>query len=337
MATIRDIAQRSGVSVGTVSNVINNVPTVKETIRRKVQQAIDELNYSPNPAARSLASGTSQTLAFILPDICNPFFPEMVRGAMETANSHHYEIFLANVDNDPRKEIRFIENFIRRGVDGLIIATSDCSSKQVDRIRETVAHVVIVDREIDGLDRDLVVVDNARCAYMAVNHLIDQGCRNIGLILGPMETMTAQKRFEGARAALSKQGLFKEALVKSGAYAFESGFRIMQELLQGPQPVDAVMCANDLLAIGSMKAAQEEGVQVPDDISIVGIDDIMISRLVSPALTTVRQPTFDLGAIAARMVIERIQGSTKGGPRKIILSGELIVRGSTGGMGRGSR
>ena len=334
MPTIRDIAQRSGVSIGTVSNVLNNVPTVKEETRRKVQQAIAELKYSPNRAARSLASGTTQTLAFILPDICNPFFPEMVRGAMETANQHQYEIFLANIDNNPRKEIRFIENFIDRGVDGLIIATSDCSSKQVDRIRGTEAHVVIVDRDIEGLERDSVLLDNHRCGYMAAGHLVALGRRNIGLILGPMETMTARKRLEGAKAVLGEHGLFREALVRSGVYSYESGYQIMRELLAGPAPLDAVMCANDLLAIGSLKAAQETGLSVPDDLAIVGIDDILISRLVNPPLTTVRQPTFELGAIAAQMVIERIQGTVRGAARKVILAGELIVRGSTAGPGR---
>ena len=329
MTTIRDIAKSSGVSVGTVSNVINNVPTVKEEVKRRVLKTINELNYSPSHAAKSLASGYTQTLAFIVPDICNPFFPEMVRGAVDTAKDFGYDIFLANIDNDPKKEIQYIANFIARGVDGLIIATSDCSSEQVQQIRKMNIYVVIVDREIEDLERDLVMVDNVRCAYIAVRHLINLGHERIGIILGPMQTMTARQRLKGAKMALMENGLFDETLVKSGGYSFENGFQIIQGYLLGGKSIEAVFCANDMIAIGAIKAIEEAGCRVPDDISVIGIDDIMISRLINPPLTTVRQPIFDLGAIATKMVIERIQGTVTGVPRKVILPGELIVRQST--------
>ncbi len=347
-ATIRDVAKLSGVSVGTVSNVINGISTVKDEIRIRVIKAINELKFRPNQAARSLASGRTRTLAFILPDICNPFYPEMVRGAMESASQAAYDLFLANIDNDPLKEIEYIESFVDRGVDGLIIATSDLSSLQAGRIKDLDIHVVIVDRELQGLDRDLVIVDNTNCAYMATSHLLDLGHRRIGVILGPEQTMTARKRLDGAKAALSERGLFDEELVRFGSYSFESGFETMREMLEGAEPPGGVFCANDLLAIGAIKAVQEYGLKVPEDISIIGIDDIMLSRLISPSLTTVRQPTFDLGATAARMVVERIKGVEKGIHRKVILPGRLIVRNSTcrpaaspglsvqaGGSGRG--
>jgi LacI family transcriptional regulator len=329
MTTIHDIAKRSGVSVGTVSNVINNRLSVKDQTRRRVRRAISALNYNPNRVAKSLASGRTQTLAFIVPDICNPFFPEMVRGAIDTANLHGYELFLANIDNDPRKEIQYIENFIARGVDGLIIVTSDCSSEQVDQITRLNTQVVIVDREIKDLHRDLVIVDNHACGYQAAQHLLAGGSEPIGMIMGPLQTSTAQQRLKGARAALAARKRFDPDLVVSGTYTFESGFKLMQALLQDPKRVGGVLCANDMIAIGAIKAIQNAGRKVPQDVSVIGIDDIMLSRLVDPPLTTVRQPTFELGAVATRMILERIEGRTTGVPRKVILPGELVVRHST--------
>ena len=290
---------------------------------------MDELNYQPNHAARSLAGGRTNTFAFILPDICNPFFPEMVRGAMESANQASIHMFLANIDNDPQKEINYIDSFVKRGVDGLIIATSDLSSRQGKQIDTLNIPVVIVDRELPGLNRDLVMVDNYDCSYQAASHLIEMGHQRIAIILGPQQTMTARKRLQGARDALQEREIFDSRLVHYASYSIESGYATMQSILQKADLPSAVFCANDLLAIGSIKAVQESGRRVPQDISIIGIDDIMLSSLIYPALTTVRQPTFDLGAIAANILIDRIQSNDTGVHRKVILPGKLIIRNST--------
>ncbi len=309
--------------------MINGISSVKKGVRQKVLSAIEELNYQPNRAARSLAGGRTNTLAFILPDICNPFFPEMVRGAMELANQASIDIFLANIDNDPQKEIKYIDSFVKRGVDGLIIATSDVSSKQGKHIGALNIPVVIVDRELQGLNRDLVIVDNYDCAFQAATHLIELGHQRVGIILGPEQTMTTRKRLQGVRDVLQERELFDASLVHHGSFSIDSGYGTMQAILNKGDPPSAVFCANDLLAIGAIKALQESGLNVPQDISVIGIDDIMLSSLVNPALTTIRQPTLDLGAMAAKLLIERIQGNYTGVHRKVILPGELIIRNST--------
>ena len=176
----------------------------------------------------------------------------------------------------------------------------------------------------------MVIIDNFNSAYMAVRHLVDMDHQRVGIILGPEQTMTARERLEGAKAALSENGLFNERLVRFGSYSIDNGYETMKAMIEAHESLNAVFCANDLLAIGALKAAQDAGRNVPHDISIIGFDDIMLSRLVNPPLTTVRQPTFDLGATAARMVIERIKGIHNGIHRKVVLPGQLIVRNSTG-------
>lgn len=329
MATIKDVAKRAGVSVGTVSNVLNEVPTVNKPIRQRVLRSIKELNYKPNWIAKSLISGRTKTLAFIVPDICNPFFPEMVRGASDKASEYDYGLFLGNIDNNPQKETEYIQHFLSHAVDGFIIATSDCSSDQVDQIKRLDVPVVIVDRELEGLKRDLVIVDNVRSAQTAVNHLIGLGHKRIGIILGQVQTMTAKLRLEGGKLALQAAGLFNEKLIRSGTYTYESGFGMMQSLLSGGKNLDAVFCANDMIAIGAINALEKEGYKVPEDVAVVGFDDISISRLIKPPLTTIRQPTYELGAIAVNMTIERIKGTASGVPRKVMLPGELAIREST--------
>lgn len=327
--TAKDVAKRAGVSVGTVSNVLNDIPTVKKEIRQSVLKAIKELDYRPNRIAKSLASGRSQMIAFIIPDISNPFFPEMIRGATDKASELDYGVLLANTDNDYRKEIRYLQNFSSQGVDGLIISTSDCSSVQVDEIEAIDIPVVIVDRQLEGLNRDLIIVDNFQCAKAAVNHLINLGCQRIGMILGPAQTITAKERFEGGKKALQEKGLFNEELIRSGSYSFEGGFENMMKLLKECKQVDGLFCANDMIAIGAIKAIEKMGHQVPKDIAVVGFDDIQIASLLKPSLTTIRQPTYDVGAIAVRLVIERIQGIAPEIRQKIVLPGELVIREST--------
>ena len=333
MPTIKDVARQAGVSIGTVSNVLNNVPTVSTTIRRRVLKAMRELDYRPNRVARSLVSGRTQTIAFIIPDICNPFFPEMVRGAAGRAGKSGYSLFLGNADNDVKMEIDYIRHFISQGVDGLVLVTSAHSGPDsivAEEIRNLDLPLSLVDREIEGVDRDLVIIDNVRCAETAVNHLLDSGRKRIGLITGPLETMTARQRLEGGRRALQTRGSFDEALVHSGAFTMESGFGIMTNLLKsGPRDVDAVFCANDMIAIGAMKAIEEEGRRVPEDIAVVGFDDLYLSSLIKPPLTAIRQPAHDLGTIAVSMTIERIEGIASGSSRKVILPGELMIREST--------
>ena len=330
--TIREVALRSGVSIGTVSNVLNNVPSVGKSIRRRVLRVIRDLNYEPNRVAKSLVSGHTQTLAFIIPDICNPFFPEMVQGASDKASAHDYNLFLGNIGKYPKRETEYIRDFVSQGVDGLIIATSDYSKygpEEQKQIRDLRIPIVMVDRNIPGLELDLVCFDNVRCAQIAVTHLVNSGYRKIGMILGPIQTMTARERLEGGSMILQERGLCRQELIKCGEFTLESGFQIMCSFLKNRNEVDAVFCANDMIAIGAIKAIEQKGYRVPEDVAVIGFDDLYLSSLIKPPLTAIHQPVYDLGATAVQMVIERIQGKAPQGSRKVILSGELVIRKST--------
>jgi LacI family transcriptional regulator len=331
MTTIKDVASRAGVSIGTASNVLNGVLTVNRITRQRVLKAVKELNYRPNRIARGLISGYTQTLAFIIPDISNPFFPELVRGATIKASAFNYSLFLANIVESSR-EIEYIRDFISQGIDGLIIATSEYSEYSREEVEELGAldiPIVMVDRDLKGLERDLVILDNIQCAETLMNHLLNLGRKHIGIIVGPLHTLTASERLEGAKRALEKKGLFNNTLVRTGGFNLESGYQMMQGFIKDRISLDAVFCANDVMAIGAMKAIEQAGYRVPEDIAVAGFDDLSFSSLVKPPLTTIRQPIHEMGEIAVSLLMERIQGRFTGLPRKVVLPGELVVREST--------
>lgn len=331
-ATIKDVALRAHVSIGTVSNVLNNVATVSDPIRQRVRRAIAALNYKPNRLAKGLVSGRSHSLAFIIPDITNPFFPEMVRGASERAASEGYSIFLGNVGPHSNQELEYIHHFMAQGVDGLILAASEYSTyvaAEMIELNNLRIPLVMVDRSLEGLQRDLVIVDNVACAGMAVNHLMETGRRRIALLMGPAVTMTARERLAGGRQALERRKLFRPELVRNGPYSLEGGRRMMRELLDSGQAFDGVFAGNDMIAMGALKQLEQAGRTVPDQVALVGFDDLYLSSLIRPALTSVRQPTAELGAHAVRLIIERLTGTEGAMPRKIILPGELMIRETT--------
>jgi LacI family transcriptional regulator len=330
--TIKDVARLSRVSIGTVSHVSNEVPTVDRVIRKRVLKAIRELNYKPNRVAKSLVTGQSQTLAFIIPDICNPFFPEMVQAATDKAGEFGYSLFLGNIGRHPKREIEFIRNFISQGVDGLIIATSDYSdysAEELDQVKAIDLPIVMVDRDIPSLDQDLVILDNVRSAQIVMTHLVNLGFRQIGMIMGPLKTLTARERLEGGRRILQEKGLYREDLIYCGDFTFENGFQTMSKWLAEGKKIEAVFCADDMIAIGAMKAIDQMGYRIPEDIAVTGFDDLYLSSLLKPPLTAIHQPIYDLGSIAVQMVIERIQGKAPQLPRKVVICGELVIRGST--------
>jgi LacI family transcriptional regulator len=330
--TIKDVAKRAGVSIGTVSNVFNNVSTVNRITRQRVLKVIRALKYKPNRAAKSLVSGRTQTLAFLIPDISNPFFPELIRGASHRVNVFNYSLFLGNIVKGSR-EIDYIHHFLSQGVDGLIIATaeySDYTAEEVDQLNSLEIPIVMVDRDLRGLERDLVVLDNVRCAEILMEHLLSQGLHRIGMIVGPLHTLTARERLEGGKRALQKEKLFNDEFIKIGSFTLEGGYQMMQAFIKNGVKLDGVFCANDVMAIGAIKAIEEAGLSVPRDIAVAGFDDLPFSRLIKPPLTTIRQPTYVMGTIAVDLVMERIQGKIAGGmARKIVLPGELVVREST--------
>ncbi|OQA22594.1 MAG: Ribose operon repressor [Actinobacteria bacterium ADurb.Bin346] len=328
MVTIKGIAKEAGVSVGTVSKVLNYDRTVTVKNRNKVIEAIKKLNYRPNRLARSLSKGKTKNVGFIIPDISNPFFPELVRGASDLLLSEGYYVFLCNSDNDPNKEDMYINDLTSMWIDGLIIAPSDTENRDIGIFKQILLPFVVVDREIKGLNKDLVIINNKKGAYEAVVHLINKGHKKIAILTGPKYAQTAQYRYAGWKKAMEENSLFDDKLVFWGKFSIDSGYNMMREVFKSLGKVDAVFTCNDLIALGAMQAIEENKFTISDGISIVGFDDIYLSKFLKPPLTTVKQPTYEMGKTAAKLLLERMENIKECLPRKIVVEGKLIVRSS---------
>lgn len=329
-ATIRDVAQRAGVGVATVSRVLNGTGYVKAETRERVLEAAAALGYVPSQLARGLVRHLSDTVGLVIPDITNPFFPLITRGVEDAASEAGYTVFLCNTDNDPALEAHDVQKLRERRVDGIIFVGTTERRESVDRLLADGIPVVVMDRQLGHADVDTVLVDNRWGALAACRHLIELGHRRIAHAAGHQSTRTGQDRHEGYREALEEAGIaYDPAAVVWGDFTYESGFRVGQVLLgRYPRPT-AIFAGNDLIALGVIRAAEEAGIAVPDDLSVVGFDDIQMSAVVRPGLTTVRQPAREMGRLAMAMLLERISGKAAGPGRRHVSQPELIVRGTT--------
>jgi len=334
-ATIRDVARRAGVSVATVSRVVNHsAHKVSEETRRRVLEAIEELGYQPNDVARGLKKRTSHTIGLIVPDISNPFYPAIARGIEDVANAHGYAVVLCNTYEDLAKEREYLSLLRRRWADGLIFATVGVNTKHLRWLRGHRVPVVLVARDVEGVEIDAVLVDNFRGAYLAVRHLIGLGHQRIGFIGGPRSLHVSRERHRGYLHAIADAGIDPDPeLHVEGNFRAEGGEEAMRQLLHLQPPLSAVFAANDLMAIGAMNAIKRAGFRIPEDIAVVGFDDITFASLVEPPLTTVAQPKYRMGTIAMTLLLERMEGK-EDGPRKIVLDPELVVRDSCGARQR---
>jgi LacI family transcriptional regulator len=329
-ASIYDVARESGVSVFTVSAVVNNKDHVGKKLRESVEAAIRKLNYRPNLVARSLAKQRTHTIGMIVPDIANPFFPMVVRGAEDAAQKQGYNLLLCNSDDSLEKEERAIELLLSKRVDGILLtkAAGDFPPSLRQMIKDVDIPFVLVMRTYSKLTKDAVITDDYQGAYDAVCHLARAGRRRIGLISGPLKVSNAIARWQGFRDALKTQHLpFEQRLVIEGDYRIESGFRAGHALLS--HRPDGIYVANHLMTVGLLKAAEEMGLTCPDDFGLVSFDDYPWLGVFRPRLTTVELPKHQLGTEAAKLLIERIGGDRK--KAKVIkLQPELRIRESCG-------
>lgn len=328
MATIKDVARAARVSVTTVSHVVNKTRFVSEEGRNRVEQAIRELGYVPSAVARSLQRSATNTLGMLIPNSSNPYFAEIVRGIEDRCFGAGYNLVLCNTDDEPRRQGMVLQVLAERRVDGLIVVSSGEDPALPELLAGLRMPTVMVDREIDTLPCDLVETAHMQGALLAVQHLTALGHRRIACIGGPAGVATADQRAEGWRMALAGLGLSSAGLLQPGDFTSEGGYAAMHAILrQTPRP-SAVFVANDLMAIGALCAAHECGVAVPDELSLVGFDDIELARFACPPLTTVAQPKQRIAAMAVDMLLERIEGRRQDA-RKVVLQPELRVRAST--------
>ncbi|MBM7646639.1 LacI family transcriptional regulator [Scopulibacillus daqui] len=303
MATIRDVAKEAGVSVATVSRVINSNGYVNEETKKKVEKAIQLLNYKPNAVARSLFKKQSMTIGLIIPDITNPFFPQLARAVEDVTNEKGYTIILGNSDESSEKEQEYLDIFEQKYVDGIILATNTLTVEQIASLGKP---VVAVDRPIDS-GVPTVVAEHRRGAQAAVRHLLDTGCQTIAHIRGPEHVVSADERCKGYLDIVKDKPWFSDQLVINGHYAINDAYKAASELIKDRPDVDGIFAGNDLMAIGALKAARELGKKVPEELAIIGFDGIDMCETTFPELSTMVQPIYELGATAANMLIELIE------------------------------
>lgn len=332
MPTMREVAQRAGVSPTTVSHVVNNTRYVSEEVRARVNAVMEELGYRPNALARSLRRGETQTLGLILPDSANPFFAEVGRSIEAAAFETGYNVILCNTEGDLEKESLYVDVLMKKQVDGVIFVAAGDHSGALQAILKRGGLVVVVDRDLAGVTLDTVLSDNYQGGYLATRHLIALGHRRIACIAGPSNLTPSAQRVLGYRQALEEAGLpFDEGLLLRGDFHPESGRQATHTLLARPQAPSAIFACNDMMAIGALRAAAERGMRVPQDLAVVGYDDIELASFTNPPLTTVQQPKDQIGKTAVRLLLERfVQRDLP--PRRELLPSTLIVRGSCGGM-----
>jgi LacI family transcriptional regulator len=333
LPTINDVARLAGVSTVTVSRVINGAGSVKLETRTRVQQAIEELHYLPNVAARSLRSKRTNTLALLVPDITNSFWTTVARGVEDEAQNGGYSVLLCNTDEDAAKQQRYQDVIISQRVDGVILTPYDSDPQNLSRLRDRKIPIVAIDRRIEGWEVDSVTGDSVTGARALVNHLIGLGHQRIAIISGPINTSTSQDRVTGYRMALGQGGIPADPdLIKFGEFRSLSGEELTYQLLDLVQRPTAIFAANNTIAMGVIKAVDRRGLHIPQDIALVCFDDIPNLSLVFPFLTVVVQPAYEIGVRAAQLLLSRLEGTGTSSmpPRRIVLPTRLIIRHSCG-------
>jgi DNA-binding LacI/PurR family transcriptional regulator len=332
--TMRDVAELAAVSQSTVSRVLSNtgsggIPISEETAQR-IHDAVKQLGYHPNLAARSLRGQTTSLIAMMVADIGNPYYHQMARSVQDVARRHGYDVLLANCDHDPQLERQFIEGIIRRPVDGVILTPYHLTAQDVDMLTQrTGVQAVILGQHVACENVDTVFADDGAASYDAVRWLIqERGHRRIAFIDVP-GTRPGDRRRSAYRRALIDAGIDAPAeYVQAGDFGTESGERAMRTLMALPTPPTAVFACNDLMALGCLMATNDLGLSVPGDVAIVGFDDIPEAARVCPPLTTVAQFPREMGAQLANALFERIEGSYTGPARSFEVPCRLIVRAS---------
>jgi LacI family transcriptional regulator len=331
MATIKDVAEKAGVSVMTVSRVINNSRYVSQETREKVERVMEELGYVPNALAHGLITKRTHILGLIVSDITNPFFTTIARGVEDTAIKNGFNIILCNTDEDVEKEERYIELLLRKRVEGIILSPADCRRKNgIERIISKNIPIVLIDRHIRELKVDCVYSDSISGAYELTRYLINLGHRRIGIIVGPRRISTAVERVEGYKKALNEAHIpIDESLIRWGEkYSRADGYKNTIELLKIDDPPTAIFGGNRLITVGILKAIRELGLKIPDDISVVSFDEVEDFSVANPFLTVVSQNSYMIGSIATECLIRRIRGKSEvpEDPQNIVLKPELIIR-----------
>lgn len=317
-------------SVATVSRVMNKEKYVNDELREHVQGVIAKLNYQPDGVARGLRTKSTRIISLVIPDISNPYFPEVARGVQSAADKREFIVVLCNTDRLIQREKDFYDKLSRQKVEGIIINPSGSRVEELSLLQDLHMPVVLISSQSILHDFDMVMVDNQRGAELAVEHLIALGHERIGLVGGSREVSSGEQRYQGFMSAMRSHKLeVHEAMVTEGSFDHEGGYACMGQLLSLEKKPTAVFASNDIMAIGAMSAIYEAGLRIPEDISLIGFDDISFSRMTYPKLTTISQPKFQAGEVATELLFQRLESQIDYPPQKIILDHTLVVRETT--------
>lgn len=329
-ATIRDVAHQAGVSLATVSRVLNGSTTVDPAMTRRVQEVAAQLKYQPSRAARTLAGHSSSLLGLLVTDMQNPFYINLIRGVEEVAQQHGYLLIVCNTLEDPQREQQYIEELAAEPIAGAIIVPTQGQAPGLSLLKERRIPMVAVDRRVQDRTTDSVLIDNISAGREAVMHLIDNGYRRIAVIGGPKAVTNTNERVLGYRLALQEAGIsFDANLEMRGAHINEeSGFQLTNKLLDILPPIDALFTTNNCFTIGALCALQARHKRIPEDIALVGFDDVHWALPELLSITTVIQSAYELGSAAANRLLQRIQ-KPAASRQEIILQYQLQIQDSS--------
>ncbi|KEP25995.1 MULTISPECIES: catabolite control protein A [Bacillus] len=302
--TIYDVAREANVSMATVSRVVNGNPNVKPTTRKKVLEAIDRLGYRPNAVARGLASKKTTTVGVIIPDISSIFYSELARGIEDIATMYKYNIILSNSDQNTDKELHLLNTMLGKQVDGIVFMGGNITDVLVEEFKRSPVPIVLAASVEEQAQTPSVNINYEQAIYDSVQLLIEKGHKRIAFVSGPMsEPINSVRKLAGYKRALEEAGIaFDDVLVAEGDYSYDSGIEALANLLEQSDKPTAVIAATDEMALGVIHGAQDRGVSIPEDLEVIGFDNTRLSLMVRPQLTTVVQPTYDIGAVAMRLL-----------------------------------
>lgn len=328
-ATMKDVAMKARVSTATVSRALMNPEKVSQATRNRVEQAAMEVGYLPQSMGRNVKRNESRTLLVIVPDICDPFFSEIIRGIEVTAAEHGYLVLIGDCAHQNQQEKTFIDLIITKQIDGMLLLGSRLPFDASIEEQRNLPPMVMANEFAPELELPTVHIDNLTAAFNAVTYLQELGHQLIGCIAGPEEMPLCHYRLQGYVQALRRAGATVDKnYITRGDFTFEAGAQALEQLLGLPKPPTALFCHSDVMALGALSQAKRRGLKVPEDLSIIGFDNISLAEYCDPPLTTVAQPRYDIGREAMLLLLEQLQGHTVSSGSRL-LDCELILRGST--------
>ncbi len=326
--TIKDIARRVNVSFATVSRALNDKDGVRAETKRKILEEARRLNYRPNAIARGLVNRRTHTIGLIIPDITNPFYPEVARGVEDAAQAAGYSVFLCNTNWDRKKELKYLNLLTEKRVDGIVHAPVSKNSSGFEKVLERLP-VVYVGRSPKISEVSFVSIDNFRGGFLATDYLLGKGYWPVGFIGAPEDSKTLEERLKGYKTALKSRGReIDDRYIRFGDFKRETGFDIIKSMIQEGLAPRGIFGENDMLAIGAIHGARELGLSIPDDLAVVGFDDIPMAAFPELGLTTIGQPKYEMGKLAFEMLLEKLRkGETsQAEAKKVILEPRIIQR-----------